>query len=87
MVWQFVPLEALACLRHAPVFGLVMGFLSRMMHRADERRRKRQRAEEIASWIILPIILLFGYLIYAQVWPMIRKPVGQFIQEMNARQR
>ena len=27
------------------------GFISRMMHRADERRRKRERMEEIASWI------------------------------------
>ncbi|MBY0613232.1 MAG: hypothetical protein K2P80_13715 [Beijerinckiaceae bacterium] len=64
-----------------------MGFISRMMHRADERRRKRERAEEIAAWIMLPIILFFGYLIYVEVWPVIRQPVTQFVKEMNARQR
>ena len=64
-----------------------MGFLSRMMYRADERRRKRERMEEIASWIILPIIILIGYLIYREVWPVLRKPVNQFIQELNNKQK
>ncbi len=60
-----------------------MGFISRMMRRADERRRKRERMEEIASWIILPIILVIGYMIYREVYPMVSKPVGQFMQELN----
>ena len=64
-----------------------MGLISRMMHRADERRRRRQRMEEIASWVMLPVFVLIGYLIYREVWPVIRKPVGQFIQDMNSKQR
>ncbi len=60
-----------------------MGMMSRMVRRADERRRKRVRAEEIASWIILPIILVVGYLIYREVSPIVSKPIGQFMQEVK----
>ena len=62
-----------------------MGIMSRMMRRADERRRKRVRAEEIASWIILPIILVICYLIYKEVSPVVSKPIGQFMQEVKAK--
>ncbi len=62
-----------------------MGLFSRMMHRADERRRKRVRSEEIASWIILPIIILLGYLIFREIEPMVGKPIGQFIQEVRGK--
>ena len=54
-----------------------------MMHRADERRRKRERAEEIASWIILPIIVFLAYLVYQEVWPVLKKPVGQILEEVR----
>ena len=53
------------------------------MRRADERRRKRIRAEEIASWVILPIILVVCYVIYREVAPVVSKPIGQFMQEVK----
>jgi hypothetical protein len=59
--------------------------MSRMMRRADERRRKRVRAEVIASWIIFPIILLICYLIYREVSPVVTKPIGQFMHEVKAK--
>lgn len=62
-----------------------MGIMSRMVRRADERRRKRERAEEIASWIILPIILLICYLIYREVAPVVSKPIGQFMHEVKSK--
>ena len=60
-----------------------MGMISRIMRRADERRRKRIRAEEIASWVILPIILVVCYVIYREVAPVVSKPIGQFMQEVK----
>ncbi len=57
--------------------------ISRIMRRADERRRKRIRAEEIASWVILPIILVVCYVIYREVAPVVSKPIGQFMQEVK----
>lgn len=64
-----------------------MGFISRMMRRADERRRRRERMEEIASWVMLPIIALICYGIYREVWPVIKKPVTQFMTDLSSRQR
>ena len=60
-----------------------MGMISRIMRRADERRRKRVRAEEIASWVILPIIIVVCYVIYREVAPVVSKPIGQFMQEVK----
>ncbi len=60
-----------------------MGLISRMVRRADDRRRKRLRAEEIASWVIMPIIIVICYLIYREVAPIVSKPIGQFMQDVK----
>ncbi len=60
-----------------------MGIMSRFARRAGERRRKRVKAEEIASWIIMPVILVVCYLIYTEVAPVVSKPIGQFMQEVK----
>ncbi len=50
-----------------------MSFWEKRRQEADQRHRKRIRNEEIASWVIFAIILVVGYLIFRQVYPLIER--------------
>jgi hypothetical protein len=50
-----------------------MGFLGRWRQEAGERRRKRERNEEIAAWFIFAFILVAGMLIYREVEPLVMR--------------
>jgi uncharacterized membrane protein YidH (DUF202 family) len=49
------------------------GFWAKRRQEADERHRKRIMREEMASWVIFGIILIVGYLIYQQIYPLIER--------------
>ncbi len=50
------------------------------LQRRRERRRRRRHAEEVASWFILPIILVLGWLIGAPVYEMLREPASALLR-------
>ncbi len=49
------------------------GFWEKRRQESNDRHRKRIRHEEIASWFIFAIILVVGYLIFQQVYPLIER--------------
>jgi hypothetical protein len=50
-----------------------MGFLGRWRQEAGERRRKRERNEEIAAWVIFAFILIVGMFIYREIEPFVSR--------------
>jgi nicotinamide riboside transporter PnuC len=50
-----------------------MSFWAKRRQEASERHRKRIAHEEMASWAIFGIILVVGYLIFQQIYPLIQR--------------
>jgi hypothetical protein len=50
-----------------------MKFLSRLRQEADDRRRRRIRNEEIASWLVFGVILVVGLFLFRQAEPLIAR--------------
>lgn len=56
------------------------------LERRRERRRKRKRMEEIASWLILPLVLFFGWFIGSQLWALVREPATALLRGTDTTQ-
>ena len=48
-----------------------MGFFGRWRHEASDRRRKRERGEEIASWFIFAFLVGIGIFVYRAISPLL----------------
>ncbi|MBB3808656.1 hypothetical protein [Pseudochelatococcus contaminans] len=49
-----------------------------------ERARRRRHLEEVAAWIILPVIVIITWVVGSQVYKEFEEPISSFMQSMNA---
>lgn len=53
------------------------------IERRRERARRRRHFEEIAAWVVLPLIVIIAWVIGQQVYNEFEAPISNFLQNID----
>lgn len=51
--------------------------------RRHERARRRRHFEEIAAWVVLPLIVIVTWIVGQQVYNEFEEPISTFLQNID----
>lgn len=51
--------------------------------RRRERARRRRQFEEVAAWVVLPLIVVVTWLIGKEVYAEFKEPISVFLQSID----
>ncbi|MGI6245622.1 MAG: hypothetical protein ACOYJQ_07620 [Pseudochelatococcus sp.] len=57
--------------------------MSTGFERRRERARRRRQFEEVAAWVILPLIVVITWIIGQQVYTELEEPISVFLQNID----
>lgn len=57
--------------------------MSARVQSRSERARRRRHFEEVASWIILPLIVVIAWIVGYQVYTEFEQPISSFLDSVN----
>ncbi|MFC0219199.1 hypothetical protein FHS82_001628 [Pseudochelatococcus lubricantis] len=57
--------------------------MSTWFERRRDRARRRRHFEEVAAWVILPLIVVIGWVVGQQVYSELEEPISAFLQNID----
>lgn len=57
--------------------------MSTWFERRRERSRRRRHFEEVAAWVILPLIVVITWVVGQQVYTEFEEPISNFLQNID----
>lgn len=57
--------------------------MSTWFERRRERARRRRHFEEVAAWVVLPLIVIIAWIVGQQVYTEFEEPISTFLQSID----